>query len=113
MLDKSILEKIDFEKQGGLIPAIVIDVYTNEVLMLAYMSYESLKITLEKKLATYYSRSRKKLWLKGESSSHFQHVKEITLDCDYDTILLKVEQDGVACHTGAYSCFFNTLFKED
>lgn len=113
MLDKSLLNKIDFKKQGGLIPAIVQDIHTNQVLMLAYMSKESLAITLEKGLACYYSRSRNELWLKGETSNHYQHVKEITIDCDCDTILLKVEQDGAACHTGAYSCFFQTLYEEE
>lgn len=113
MLDKSVLDKIDFKKQEGLIPAIVQDIHTNQVLMLAYMSKESLIITLEKGLACYYSRSRNELWLKGETSNHYQYVKEIKIDCDCDTILLKVEQEGAACHTGAYSCFFQTLYEED
>lgn len=113
MLDKSLIEKIDFGKQGGLIPTIVQDIHTNEVLMLAYMNKESLQITLEKKLACYYSRSRKELWLKGETSNHYQHVKSIHIDCDCDTILLKVEQEGAACHTGAHSCFFQTLYEEE
>lgn len=113
MIDTSIIDKIDFDKQQGLVPTIVQDVHTKEVLMLAYMSKESLQITLEKGLACYYSRSRNELWLKGETSDHYQHVKAITIDCDCDTILLKVEQDGAACHTGAYSCFFQTLYEED
>ena len=113
MIDGSLLQKIDFAKQGGLIPAIVQDAENGQVLMLAYMSAESLKITLEKKLACYYSRSRKELWLKGETSGHYQHVKEIALDCDEDTLLLKVIQDGAACHTGARSCFYRTLYKEE
>ena len=113
MFDKTLLDKIDFKKQGGLVPAIVQDVHTKDVLMLAYMNEESLRITLEKKLACYYSRSRSELWLKGETSDHYQHVKAITLDCDCDTILLKVEQDGAACHTGAYSCFFQNLYEEE
>jgi len=93
----------------GLIPAIVQDVNTNEVLMLAYMNQEAFDKTLETKVAHYWSRSRKKMWLKGETSGHFQHIKSIKIDCDNDTILLKVEQEGVACHTGQYSCFHKIL----
>lgn len=111
-MNKEIYNKLDFNKGDGLIPTIVQDVNTKEVLMLAYMNKESLMITIEKKLGCYYSRSREKLWLKGESSGHYQHVKEILVDCDYDTILLLVEQVGVACHTGAKSCFFNKLWEE-
>lgn len=98
--------QLDFDKQNGLIPCIVQDVNTRQVLMLAYMNEESYKKTLETKLATYYSRSRKCLWIKGETSGHYQHVKEIRIDCDADTILLMVEQEGVACHTGHISCFY-------
>ncbi len=98
--------KIDFEKGGGLVPAIIQDAVTNEVLMLGYMSRESWEKTLETKKACFWSRSRKELWLKGETSGHFQEVKEIILDCDGDTILLKVNQvGGAACHTGFRSCF--------
>lgn len=93
----------------GMVPVIVQDFKTNEVLMLAYMNEESFNKTIETNLMTYYSRSRQKLWLKGEESGHFQHVKSLTTDCDLDTILAKVEQVGVACHTGAYSCFFNNI----
>ena len=81
--------------------------------MLAYMSRESLQLTLEKGLACYYSRSRQSLWLKGETSGHFQHVKKIKVDCDADTILLQVEQEGAACHTGARSCFYRTLYEKE
>lgn len=102
-------EKIDFEKNNGLIPVIVQDEKDHQVLMLAYMNEESLKQTMETKIATYYSRSRQSLWVKGETSGHFQHVKHMYLDCDYDTILMIVKQDGVACHTGRKSCFFNQL----
>lgn len=98
--------QLDFDKQNGLIPCIVQDVNTRQVLMLAYMNEESYKKTLETKLATYYSRSRKCLWIKGETSGHYQHVKEIRIDCDADTILLMVEQEGAACHTGHISCFY-------
>lgn len=113
MIDSQLLETIDFEKQGGLIPAIVQDVNDGTVLMLAYMSRESLQLTLEKGLACYYSRSRHSLWLKGETSGHFQHVKKIEVDCDADTILLQVEQEGAACHTGARSCFYRTLYEKE
>jgi phosphoribosyl-ATP pyrophosphohydrolase/phosphoribosyl-AMP cyclohydrolase len=101
--------KVDFEKNGGLVPVIVQDVDTNEVLMLAYMNEEALKLTQESGYAHYFSRSRNKLWKKGESSGHTQEVKEILIDCDNDTILLKVKQNGVACHTGRKSCFFTKL----
>ena len=94
-------------------PVIVQDVHTNQVLMLAYMNEESLRLSIETKLATYYSRSRKSLWIKGETSGHYQHIQDILVDCDNDTLLLKVEQDGAACHTGKYSCFYRTLEGEE
>ena len=100
--------KLDFEKGNGLIPVIVQEVGTNEVLMLAYMNEESFNLTVKTKLATYWSRSRNELWVKGETSGHYQHVKEIRIDCDEDTILLLVEQEGAACHTGHHSCFYRT-----
>ncbi len=94
----------------NLIPAIVQDYKDNEVLMLAYMNKESIEKTLETGQATYFSRSRQKLWKKGETSGHIQNVKEIFYDCDADTLLLKVEQVGdIACHTGARSCFYSKL----
>lgn len=103
------LENLKFDEKG-LIPAIVQDYKDNEVLMMAYMNKESLEKTLETGKATYFSRSRNSLWLKGESSGHFQNVKSISYDCDADTLLLKIEQVGnIACHTGERSCFFNTL----
>ncbi len=104
---------IDFEKGNGLVPCIVQDVHSGQVLMLAYMNAESLKKTQETGLACYWSRSREELWLKGETSGHYQHVKEILVDCDADTILIKVEQDGAACHTGKYSCFYRNLEGEE
>ena len=107
------IHKIDFEKQNGLVPAIVQDYQSKEVLMLAYMSEESLQKTIETKVATYFSRSRNALWVKGETSGHFQYVKDILFDCDCDTILLMVEQIGVACHTGRYSCFYRSLLREE
>jgi phosphoribosyl-AMP cyclohydrolase len=98
--------EIDFKKGDGLIPAIIQDASTNEVLMLGYMNRESWEETLKTKKACFWSRSRKKLWLKGETSGNFQVVKEIRLDCDSDTLLLKVDQiGGAACHTGYRSCF--------
>lgn len=103
----------DFEKGNGLVPCIVQDVRTNQVLMLAWMNEESFQKTRETGLATYWSRSRQALWCKGETSGHYQHVKEILIDCDEDTILLKVEQDGAACHTGKYSCFYRNIEGEE
>lgn len=99
----------DFKKMNGLIPTIVQDAQTKDVLMMAYMNEESLKKTLETSLATYWSRSRNALWTKGETSGHYQHVKDIFIDCDEDTILLLVEQEGAACHTGNRSCFYRKL----
>jgi phosphoribosyl-AMP cyclohydrolase len=104
----------DFTKSDGLVPAIVQDAETKEVLMMAYMNRESWEATLQTGKATYWSRSRKKLWLKGESSGHFQLIKAVFIDCDNDTILLQVKQLGdAACHTGHRSCFYRTLQGED
>jgi len=98
--------EIDFKKGDGLLPVIVQDASTNEVLMLGYMNQKAWEETLRIKKASFWSRSRKKLWVKGETSGHFQEVKEIYLDCDGDTLLLKVNQiGGAACHTGFRSCF--------
>ena len=103
------LEQLKFDEQG-LIPAIAQDHKTNEILMFAWMNKESLALTIEKQQAVYYSRSRKKLWFKGEESGHMQIIKDIYADCDCDVILLKVEQvGGIACHTGRASCFFQKL----
>jgi phosphoribosyl-AMP cyclohydrolase len=105
---------LDFKKTGGLIPAITQDFETGEVLMLAYMSPESWEATLATQKATYWSRSRQELWVKGLTSGNVQHVKEIRIDCDDDTILLKVEQvGGAACHTGHRSCFFKKVENDD
>jgi phosphoribosyl-AMP cyclohydrolase len=93
----------------GLIPAIAQEAASGEVLMLAWMNRESLEKTLATGRVHYYSRSRKKLWLKGETSGHFQEVKEIFYDCDADALLLKIEQTGPACHTGERSCFFRKI----
>lgn len=104
---------VDFDDfkldSNGLIPCIVQSAETNEVLMMAYMNRESYYKTLETGYMTYFSRSRQALWLKGETSGHFQHVKELTIDCDKDTILAKVVQIGAACHTGNPTCFFTPL----
>jgi len=101
--------EIDFKKGNGLVPVVVQDYRTRKVLMLAYMNEEALKMTLETGFAHYYSRSRRRLWKKGESSGHVQRVRRVIVDCDNDTILLQVEQSGVACHTGEYSCFHSSL----
>ena len=109
----SALEQIQFD-DNGLIPAIAQDFETGEILMFAWMNEESLALTIEKLQAVYYSRSRKKLWFKGEESGHTQLIKEIYTDCDNDVILLKVEQvGGIACHTGRKSCFFQKLKDGD
>ncbi len=101
---------LDFEKSGGLIPAIVQDFETGEVLMLAFMNEEAWQETLRTGKATYWSRTRQELWIKGQSSGNVQHVREIRIDCDDDTVLLKVEQVGnAACHTGHRSCFFKKV----
>ena len=104
------IEKIDFKfNSDGLIPAIVQDWKTGQVLMLAYMNKEAIEKTLADKKAWYWSRSRQKFWLKGETSGHFQHIKDFYYDCDQDAILIKVEQIGPACHTGEQSCFFRKM----
>ena len=106
--------KLDFEKINGLIPAIVQDYKTGEVLMLGFMNQEAFDETLKSGKATYYSRSRKTLWKKGETSGHVQNVKEIRVDCDNDTVLLKVDQvGGAACHKGYKSCFFSKVANND
>ncbi len=110
MIDNDIFKKIKFD-DNGLVPVIAQDVNTAKVLMQAYMNEESLKKTIETGLMTYYSRSRQELWVKGGTSGNFQYVRELFLDCDADCILAKVEQKGVACHIGEYSCFFESLYK--
>jgi phosphoribosyl-ATP pyrophosphohydrolase/phosphoribosyl-AMP cyclohydrolase len=105
MLD---IEKLKFDEKG-LIPAIVVDSITKKVLTLAYMNKESLKITMEKNLTCFFSRSRQELWLKGETSGNYQHVVSITADCDYDALVVEVEKDGPACHLGTDSCFSNPV----
>ena len=96
--------KLDFDKQGGLVPVIVTDYKTGQVLMLAYMNEVSYQLTLETKQMHYWSRSRNELW---------HNVKSIKTDCDWDTLLIAVEQEGAACHTGAYSCFFTDIYDDN
>lgn len=111
-VNEELLKEIDFEKGNGLVPVVVQDVNTKQVLMVAYADKEALEKTVETGFAHYYSRSRKKLWKKGETSGNVQKVKEIYLDCDGDTLLYLVEQKGVACHTGEYSCFFRKIASD-
>ncbi len=94
---------------SALIPAVVQDVVSNEVLMLAYMNTEALALTLNTGKATYFSRSRNEIWVKGATSGHFQEVQSVSLDCDGDALLIHVKQTGVACHTGEKTCFHKTL----
>lgn len=103
------INTIDWDKMDGLIPVVTQEASTNEVLMLAYMDKEALSLTLESNIAHYFSRSKQRIWKKGESSGHTQEIVDIMLDCDNDTILLKVNQTGVACHTGRKSCFFTSM----
>ena len=106
------LNELKFD-QNGLIPAIVVDSVSKKVLTLAYMNEESLKISLQKKLTCFYSRSRQELWLKGETSGNYQHIVSITADCDRDALVVVVEPDGPACHKGDFSCFNDKVFESD
>ena len=105
---EEIINRVDWEKQE-LLPTIVQDAQTNEVLMMAYMDKEALELSLKTKKAHYFSRSKQRIWMKGESSNHTQEIESFNIDCDNDTLLLKVKQNGVACHTGRRSCFFTEL----
>lgn len=106
------IDELKFDKDG-LIPAIITDFSSGKVLTLAYMNRESLGITLERELTCFYSRSRRELWLKGETSGNYQHVISITADCDKDALVVKVRKDGPACHTGSDSCFTNLLSETE
>ncbi len=106
------IDKLKFDEKG-LIPAIVVDSDTKKVLTLAYMNKESLKISMEKGLTCFYSRSRNELWLKGETSGNYQHIVSITADCDYDALTVVVKKDGPACHTGADSCFNDLVYESE
>ena len=105
------IKKLKFDSQG-LIPVIIQEMKSKDVLMMAYMNKESLRRTLSSRKTVFYSRKRKRLWLKGETSKHFQEVKGIYLDCDQDTLLIKVRQIGGACHQGYKSCFYRRLKKD-
>ena len=109
MLD---IEKLKFD-ENGLIPAVVVDSITKKVLTVAYMNKESLQISMENGLTCFYSRSRKELWLKGETSGNYQHIVSITADCDYDALTVVVEKDGPACHLNTDSCFTNEVYQSE
>jgi phosphoribosyl-AMP cyclohydrolase len=111
-VDDDLLKQVKFDGQG-LVPAIAQHFRTGEILMQAFMNAESLRRTLETGNATYWSRSRAKLWMKGETSGHVQKVMGILVDCDADSLILLVDQTGPACHTGQESCFYRTLAKRD
>ena len=106
------IEKLKFD-ENGLIPAVVVDAFSKKVLTVAYMNKESLKVTMEKGLTCFYSRSRQELWLKGETSGNYQHIVSITADCDYDALTVVVEKDGPACHKGTDSCFTQPVYQSD
>jgi phosphoribosyl-AMP cyclohydrolase len=108
-LTEDLLAKLDFKKGNGLIPVVVQDAESKEVLMLAYANEEALQKTLSTGYAHYWSRSRKKLWMKGETSGNTQKIRKVITDCDYDTLLYVVDQKGPACHTGEYTCFHNKI----
>ena len=105
MTEAGLMEKLDWKKMNGLIPVVVQDAETKEVLMLAYANKEALEHTLKTGKGTYWSRSRKELWVKGETSGHTQRIQSVVADCDYDALLYVVEQKGAVCHTGAETCF--------
>ena len=106
------IDELKFDA-NGLIPAVVVDSITKKVLTVAYMNKESLEISMEKGLTCFYSRSRKELWLKGETSGNYQHIVSITADCDNDALVVVVEKDGPACHTGSDSCFTKPVYQSE
>ena len=106
------IDELKFDEKG-LIPAVVVDAHSKKVLTVAYMNKESLKISMEKELTCFYSRSRDELWLKGETSGNYQHIVSITADCDKDALTVVVEKEGPACHTGTDSCFTNPVFQSE
>ncbi|MBQ2729495.1 MAG: bifunctional phosphoribosyl-AMP cyclohydrolase/phosphoribosyl-ATP diphosphatase HisIE [Clostridia bacterium] len=106
------INELKFDEKG-LIPAIVVDAKTKKVLTLAYMNRESLEISMEKELTCFWSRSREELWLKGDTSGNYQHIVSITADCDKDSLVVMVEPDGPACHTGSYSCFTVPVYESE
>ena len=109
MTEPLVMPALDWDKQGGLVPAVVQDAASHRVLMLGYMSPKSLERTLSTGLATFHSRSRQRLWTKGETSGHTQEIVELRLDCDQDAVLMKVRQIGPACHTNRLSCFYRKV----
>ena len=111
MTTNELLEKLDFKKGNGLIPVVVQDAKTKEVLMQAYANRQAVEHTLKTGKGTYWSRSRNELWVKGETSGNTQKIVSVSTDCDYDALLYVVEQTGPACHTGEYSCFYNWLME--
>ena len=108
-MSDSALDTIDFKKGGGLVPVVTQDAKSRKVLMLAYANADAVRLTLETRYAHYWSRSRNKLWKKGEESGNVQRVQEVVVDCDGDTLLYIVDQSGPACHTGAETCFFRKI----
>ena len=106
------IDELKFDEKG-LITAVVVDAHSKKVLTVAYMNKESLKISMEKELTCFYSRSRDELWLKGETSGNYQHIVSITADCDKDALTVVVEKEGPACHTGTESCFTNPVFQSE
>ena len=106
------INKLKFDEKG-LIPAVVVDAHSKKVLTVAYMNEESLRISMEKELTCFYSRSRNELWLKGETSGNYQHIVSITADCDNDALVVTVEKEGPACHKGTDSCFTNKIFQSE
>ena len=111
---REVIRRIDFLKSGnGLVPAIVQDSATNVVLMLGFMNKEALQETIDSELVTFYSRSKQRLWVKGETSKNFLHLVDIKTDCDFDTLLIKARPDGVVCHTGAETCFNESNTSDD
>jgi phosphoribosyl-AMP cyclohydrolase len=111
-MQENLFEIIKFN-EAGLVPAIAQDFQNGEILMMAWMNQEALELTLKTNFAHYFSRSRGKLWKKGETSNQTQEIKEILIDCDGDSLILKVKQEGVACHTGTKSCFFRTVVDKN
>ncbi|MCY6371627.1 phosphoribosyl-AMP cyclohydrolase [Clostridium ganghwense] len=109
MNKEELIKKVNFDKGNGLVPTIVQDYENGEVLMMAYMNEQSLKRTIESGTTWFWSRSRNEFWNKGATSGHFQFVKSISIDCDCDTLLIKVNQIGAACHTGNRSCFYRKI----
>lgn len=106
------IDQLKFDEKG-LIPAVIVEAGTHQLLMVAYMNRESLKISMETGKTCFWSRSRQELWTKGETSGNYQHIVSITADCDLDTLKVVVEKDGPACHTGAETCFFNPVYQSD